>query len=377
MRIDFYSGILLIGAVQGYILAIFLLIINKGNTRANKIYAVLILLESFRLTSTLFVNFQFYFYIPGAVIFFGVCALLYGPTIFLYTKTIINRNYILKPFNLLHLIPFFVFIIYTIPFFIRNYQGQMECLMDILQGTYILRDQITTLIICIQVICYIIFSLQAINRYREKLKNDYSSIAKINLSWLKAFIYIAMAFTAIDFIPDIFLFTGNLTNYGRVYGITVIFHAFLQIIVPYYIIHKSVFSLRLTPEPMKSEKYSTSPLSTTRIKKYWQTLTECIEKKRLYLEPELKLDDLAALIGISRHHLSQVINICSGKNFYDFINEYRIEEVKKMLSEHRQRNMSILSAAFEAGFNSKSSFNQVFKKHTGITPTLYVKRSPN
>jgi AraC-like DNA-binding protein len=377
MQIDFYSGILLIGAVQGYILAGFLSITNKGNTRANKIYGILIILESFRLTSSLFVIFKFYIYLPGAVIFFGLCALLSGPTIFLYTKTVINKDYILKPFNLLHLIPFFAYVIYTIPFFIRNYQGQMECLTDILQGKYILRDQITTFIICIQVICYIIFSLLALRLYREQLKNNYSSITKIKLSWLKAFIFIAMAFTTIDLIPGIFLIAGNLTASGQVYGITILFHAVLQIIVPYYIIHKSVFSLQLSPQIERAEKYSTSPLSISQIKKHWQTITGLLEKKKLYLEPELKLDDLVARIGISRHHLSQVINSCSGKNFYDLINEYRIEEVKKMLFEHAEQNMSILSIAFESGFNSKSSFNQVFKKHTGTTPTMFIRRGPN
>jgi AraC-like DNA-binding protein len=368
MQIDLYSGILLIGAVQGYILAVFLFIINKGNTRANKIYGLLIILESFRLTSILFVNFKFYIYLPSAVIFFGLCALLSGPTIFLYTKTVINKDYILKPLNLLHLIPFFAYVIYTIPFFIRSYQGKLECLTDILQGKYMLRDQITAFIICIQVICYIIFSLLAIKSYHEQLKKDYSSITKISLSWLKAFIFIAMAFTTIDLIPVLFLIAGNPAASGQVYGITILFHAVFQIIVPYYIIHKSIFSLQLAPDSVRTEKYSTSSLSDSRIKKYWQTLTGLLEKKRLYLEPELKLDDLADLMGVSRHHLSQVINSCSGKNFYDLINEYRIKEVKKMLFEHAEQTMSILSIAFESGFNSKSSFNQVFKKHTGTTP---------
>ncbi|MBC9913853.1 helix-turn-helix domain-containing protein [Chitinophaga varians] len=98
-------------------------------------------------------------------------------------------------------------------------------------------------------------------------------------------------------------------------------------------------------------------------------------EKALYKDPELTLDKLAAVMEISRHHLSEALNQYLGQSFYQFINEYRIREVVKLLDKHRQDKEipNILSLAFEAGFHSKSSFNQYFKKVTGTTPSAYMK----
>ncbi|WP_160716489.1 AraC family transcriptional regulator [Chitinophaga solisilvae] len=98
-------------------------------------------------------------------------------------------------------------------------------------------------------------------------------------------------------------------------------------------------------------------------------------EKALYKDPELTLDKLAAVMEISRHHLSETLNQYLGQSFYQFINECRIREVVKLLDRYRQdrETPNILSLAFEAGFHSKSSFNQYFKKVTGTTPSAYMK----
>ncbi|RBL92477.1 helix-turn-helix domain-containing protein [Chitinophaga flava] len=100
-----------------------------------------------------------------------------------------------------------------------------------------------------------------------------------------------------------------------------------------------------------------------------------MEEKELYKDPELTLDKLAATMETSRHHLSETLNQYLGQSFYQFINEYRIREVVRLIDEHRENKVTpnILSLAFEAGFHSKSSFNQYFKKVTGSTPSAYLK----
>jgi AraC-like DNA-binding protein len=105
-------------------------------------------------------------------------------------------------------------------------------------------------------------------------------------------------------------------------------------------------------------------------------LTSLMEKKKVYTDPELTLEKLAALIKIPRHHLSETLNQSLGKSFYQFINDFRITEVLFLLDKCKQQGITpgILSLAFEAGFNSKSSFNQYFKKTTGLTPSEYLKR---
>jgi AraC-like DNA-binding protein len=85
------------------------------------------------------------------------------------------------------------------------------------------------------------------------------------------------------------------------------------------------------------------------------------------------LKQLAEKINCQPHHLSQVINQLFGKNFYDFINTFRVEEVKERIKDENYRHLTLLAIAFDCGFNSKATFNSVFKKFSGISPSVYKK----
>jgi AraC-like DNA-binding protein len=98
-----------------------------------------------------------------------------------------------------------------------------------------------------------------------------------------------------------------------------------------------------------------------------------MEKQRPYLDPELSLSALAKELGINRNQLSQSINDGLGENFYDFVNKYRVEEVKRLMADPNKQNYNLLGIAVEAGFKSKSTFNLIFKRFTGLTPTEYKK----
>ena len=92
------------------------------------------------------------------------------------------------------------------------------------------------------------------------------------------------------------------------------------------------------------------------------------KKKNLYLNDRLTLSELARQVGMNRNQLSSVINNGIGDSFYTFINKYRVEEAKRLIAHPKNANFTLLSLAFEAGFPSKSSFHNIFKKLTGITP---------
>jgi AraC-like DNA-binding protein len=124
-----------------------------------------------------------------------------------------------------------------------------------------------------------------------------------------------------------------------------------------------------------AKKYSNSGLGDEEIKMIIAKLEEVMEKEKLYLDPEITMDKLAELINCSRHHLSQVLNGGLQKSFYDYINTCRIEEAKILLSDIARANYKISSIAYDAGFNSLSAFNEVFKKLTGVTPSQYRKHT--
>ncbi len=97
-----------------------------------------------------------------------------------------------------------------------------------------------------------------------------------------------------------------------------------------------------------------------------------MEEKKVFLNSELTIDELSNVMGVNKHHLSQVINSTTGSNFFHFVNKYRVLEFQQVLKENRYPNYSLTGAALECGFNSSSSFYSIFKKYTGMTPKQYI-----
>jgi AraC-like DNA-binding protein len=120
-------------------------------------------------------------------------------------------------------------------------------------------------------------------------------------------------------------------------------------------------------------KYVNSGLSQKDIAAIRKTLKQVTEEQKPYLDPGLTINDLAALVKCNRHHLSQVMNESLESSFYDYVNHYRVEEAKQLLMLPGKENYKIASIAYEAGFNSLSTFNEIFRKRTGITPSQYRK----
>jgi AraC-like DNA-binding protein len=114
-------------------------------------------------------------------------------------------------------------------------------------------------------------------------------------------------------------------------------------------------------------------LPPDKIREIIDKLTPVMNTARPYLDPGLTLPMLADMTGVPRNNLSLAINEGAGQNFYDFINSYRIREVKKQLEDPGNHEINLLNLAFNSGFNSKATFNSVFKKNTGMTPTEYKK----
>lgn len=121
-------------------------------------------------------------------------------------------------------------------------------------------------------------------------------------------------------------------------------------------------------------KYEASTLTPAKVRSYSSKLVKLMEKDKRYLESDLSSAKLAESLGISRKHLSQVINQQFNLNFKNFINKYRVEEAKKKLLDPKEQDFVLLKIALDAGFNSKSVFNEAFKKFTGMSPSEYRKK---
>jgi AraC-like DNA-binding protein len=127
-----------------------------------------------------------------------------------------------------------------------------------------------------------------------------------------------------------------------------------------------------TPERHQDRRYEKSGMDSARMDVYEAALAAYMEKSRIWLDPDLSLELLAARMKMPKHHLTQLLNERVMKNFYNYVNEYRIGEAMARLNNPALQ-VNILSLAFDCGFNSRSSFNNYFKKITGFTPSAYRK----
>ncbi|MFN2513182.1 MAG: helix-turn-helix domain-containing protein [Pyrinomonadaceae bacterium] len=122
---------------------------------------------------------------------------------------------------------------------------------------------------------------------------------------------------------------------------------------------------------LSTKKYEKSTLTGERAERYLNKLLRCMKEKKPFTDGDLSLQKLAGGLSIPPHHLSQIINERLGQTFSDFINSYRVEEAKRRLLDPAFNHLSLLGIALDVGFNSKSSFNSVFKKHTNMTPSEF------
>ncbi|SHF22491.1 Helix-turn-helix domain-containing protein [Fodinibius roseus] len=224
---------------------------------------------------------------------------------------------------------------------------------------------------------YAITSYQMLNRYQDFTKHNFSFRKSIDLNWLKHFIWgIGLIFV----IAITFAVSQEWLGINFGFNTDIIFYSLIILFIFYVgysgIIHQGTFSVNKNSnqlaEPKTSGEYNHSGLKEVDALYYHRHLTEIMETQRPYLEPKLSLSTLADYLDISPNHLSQVINQYEEKNFYDYVNEYRIEEFKRRALKPENSNYSILAIAYDSGFNSKSSFNQVFKKMVGQTPSQYL-----
>ncbi len=241
-----------------------------------------------------------------------------------------------------------------------------------------------------QQLIYFYLSLKTLNSYQRSIKQLYSETSRIDLNWAKILVYgyliLILSFMAIF---PLILRTPEHFN--------VLLLLNMAIATPYIYIatYKGVMQpmiWQLQPEVNKEiieeqihqveeieEKTANTEivrtnkqgLSNERIDEIARKIIVLMESEKLFQEPELTLQQLAAKLEVPTYQVSLTLNEGMKKNFYDLVNGYRVEEAKRLLTDEKNKNYTILSVGFEAGFNSKTTFNTVFKKFTQLTPTEF------
>lgn len=291
---------------------------------------------------------------------------------YLYLKSLIYKNFKFRKLDIIHLLLFLIYFTYLlITFYFLSADIKRELLI---QGLVITRHQqnIIVAILQIQTLIYVICAFRLFNIYRSEIKNYYSSIEKINYSWIK-FIIISLI---IIWLQDV----GRFITYLQTDQFTNIFTVTLfssLLVFCYLILYKALTQPEVFSGISEKTKQMKQSLSETTSDQYLQKLVDHMNNKKPYLNPALTLMDLAEEVSIPPRSLSEVIHSSLNQNFYDFINTYRIKESKRLLSTSSEQSKTVLEILYKVGFNNKSSFNNAFKKITGKTPSQFRKLKSN
>ena len=298
------------------------------------------------------------------------------PLLFLYILSVIYSDFKLKPKHLLLAIPWLTTILILFPnFFIVGRNAQIAFVENY---TNTFEFKIINNINNLLEIAYIIAQVYYLIRFRKLLLENYTGKeAFYNYHWLKQliiFILIGQFLTIIKgYVRDSGQFDDATTNafrlglliFGLFIGLWLIFKA---LIAPKLFRGIGV-NLKLSKEIISEDQIDTSQIHSEEINKLKQVMVT----NEPFLDASLTINKLSRQLNMSSRELSVLINQELNQHFFDFINAYRIEKAKNILKDSSQKKLTVLEILYEVGFNSKSSFNTAFKKHTGTTPTNYRK----
>ncbi len=228
----------------------------------------------------------------------------------------------------------------------------------------------------IYMISVLIWFLGKLRAYQSKIKDYYSNLERVDLSWFKYFLWVAIISYSSSFTALISLNLGIINDIETVFlFITVaLFLALIWMIYHAVRQYSPANFSETTPNTEKQSKYATSSLTKERSQEVFKKVEELFENEKIYHNPELKVQDVAKQLGVTNHNISQAINETADKSFYDFVNDYRLEYFQRQLADPDKRRYTILALGLESGFNSKASLNRVFKKQIGETPKEYQQR---
>ena len=223
------------------------------------------------------------------------------------------------------------------------------------------------IIYLITAITYIAASFVQLRRYLVYLNKNYANVEYADISWLNLLLYGNVFFYIVgtlsdffDFMPDKAIYAMSLFLFMNITGLKAI--------------TQNVVFIKRTAEPIEkasNETYINYGLKSAEAETLARKLQHYMETEKPYINPELCLNNLSAALDVYPHYITQVLNTVFNQNFYDYVNTYRVEEAKKQLKDPKNSNFTILSIAFDCGFNSKTAFNRAFKQKTSQTPSEF------
>ncbi len=324
-----------------------------------------------------------------------------NPFYYLYVKSLTSEGFRFSSRMWLHFVPAVVMLIFSIIGVAGNFNPELSP-EAIAAGAKPYSDFLffTTgvptvffaiAIYYVQFIAYTILMVVMLVRHKQKLAHFFSYTENISLNWLWIFIAIYMLFSSFD---AIVYFTSIFKTSKEIYFLIMIL--FINFLGYFGIKQTDIYLVKLrnasndfagndinqpkvqeleieVASEIIDEKYSGSSLTDEQKNQLLNQLIELMNSSTIYNDSNLTISDVASKLKTNYKYISQVINEKLSKNFYNFVNEYRVEAAMKMMKNHEFDNLSLEGIAGMVGFRSRSAFNNAFKKVTGFPPSHYLK----
>lgn len=307
---------------------------------------------------------------------------LSNPLLYLYILSAIYNDFRLRPIHLLHVLPFIIVILVFYPNFYGIDVEQQKLFSDNFQNRP--ESRFSFIFGYVHAGFYLTLMFMALRRYKKVLLENYSNSDTFNYKWL---LQLTVLMTVLYFFSLFKLIFKSLSddsvqlNNVRI-AMVVLLLGFISWIVFKSMNNPELFRgiashltlvRNMDAEKSGHQKMGSSPKYGEDINGLTNSLKKHMVQTEPYLDPALTVQDLADQLNIPSRELSILVNRNLGLHFFDFVNGYRIEKAMRILKEPDKHKTTVLEILYEVGFNSKSSFNTAFKKHTGTTPTNYRK----
>ena len=334
----------------------FVLLIGKSRFSAGeKRLSIVVFSFSLMLLAFVLIWTNYAMFYPLLTIVWPFFVFLVGPSLYLYLKETFREEFTFRGAAIHYIVPAAV-AVFLLPRVLSLYGVKSSLESDL----FVMSTSSTLFIGHLVFYSALIFSLT---------KNEWQVDTNI-MVWTRIVAWGIILFT-LAFLTYYILVNCSFFNPKWDYAISFVMAMGILTIAYMGLLQKRVFSSEPIAKFLPVQKYKTSGLTESASASIKKKLERLLQEERVYQENELHLDDLAAYLDISRHQLSQVINEHYGVNFFDFINKYRVEHVMRLLADPSYKQSTLMQIAYEAGFNTKVTFNRCFKKETGLTPSAY------
>ncbi len=369
-NINFWTVFYAVATFQGFFIGFTFLFQKKGDRKPNLLLSIILFLLSFYLLDIFLGQMGFFLENPHFSLLTVPIWYLLPPLTYYYVKILLKEKINLSVLSLLHIIPFALFIFKLAPFYILPATIKLKYITgEIVPPGGSIYNYAMTMVKPIQGSLYFLYIFHLVSCYKRTKPANKKALSDAYLNWLILFILLMnLFFIGLLLILSAYFLTSIapqlLTKVPfAVFSIILYSIGYLAVVRP-----EEFQPINIIKKRKNGITFDQEFIDSTLMK-----IDKIMQSEKLFLQSDLKYSDIASKLNISVRQFSEFLNKALGKTFNDFINEYRVNEVKENLKNGDRNLQTILAIALDSGFNSKASFNRIFKKHTGLTPTEYLK----